>query len=148
VVFDNRINLERKEAEVKRRWWLWLLLAIACITILVAVSELTGISLVSLIGLGILGPLGIVLLILSLIMVVFFALAGAWLVKVLLESFISNREKLSITLGTLGFCAILVGYILTVREFEWSLFVVTVGFLMGCLAGAEYQRFLEGSEKE
>lgn len=133
---------------MKRRWWLWLLLATTCITILVAVSELTGISLVGLIGLGILGPLGIVLLILSLIMVVFFALAGAWLVKVLLEIFISNREKLSITLGSLGFCAILVGWILTIQGSGWSFPVVMVGFIMGCLAGAEYQRFLGSSEQE
>jgi len=133
---------------MKRRWWLWLLLVTTCITILVAVSELTGISLVGLIGLGILGPLGIVLLILSLIMVVFFALAGAWLVKVLLEIFISNREKLSITLGSLGFFTILAGYILTLSQFVWALFIVIVGFLMGCLAGAEHQRFFDGSQEE
>ena len=133
---------------MKRRWWLWLLLAIGCIIVLVGLSELTSIPLVGLIGLGILGPLGIVLLILSLIMVVFFAVAGAWLVKVLLETFISNGEKLSITLGSLGFCAILAGYILTISQFTWSLFIVIVGFLMGCFAGAEHQRFSDDLQKE
>ena len=134
---------------MKRRWWLWLLLAWACLMVVFGVSELAGVSILSIFGWGALGALGVLAFIIIFTMfAAFFALPIAWLLKLLLENFISNRQKLSITLGSLGFCAVLVGYILTVREFEWSLFVVTVGFLMGCLAGAEYQRFLDDLQKE
>ena len=132
---------------MKRRWWLWLLLALACLVIVFGVSELTGISIGSIFGWGALGTLGVIAVIILTMFVAFFAFFIAWLLTLLLENFISNEEKLSITLGILGFCAILVGYI-TAREFEWSLFIVMVGFFTGCLAGVKYQRFLVGSDKE
>ncbi|MEE9520796.1 MAG: hypothetical protein V3V43_03685, partial [Dehalococcoidales bacterium] len=70
------------------------------------------------------------------------------LLKLLLTIFVSNKEYLSITLGSLGVCAILVGWILTIRESGWSFLVIMVGFSMGCLAGIEYQRFSDLRKEE
>ncbi len=128
---------------MKRRWWLWILLPIACLIIVFGVSELTGASEVSIFGWAILGAFGIMTTIFYALFLALFGAAGALLVKVLLGIFISNGENLSITLGILGFCAILVGYILTLGQFAWSLFIVIAGFFMGCFAGAEHQRFFD-----
>lgn len=130
---------------MKRKWWLWLLLASACSMVIFGISELTGISLGGIFGLGI----GSVLLVVALIIGIPFALTMtfgfayivAQIFRLLLSSFISNREMPYITFGILGLCTILVGFILTATKSDWSLFVIMVGFFMGCLAGAEYQRF-------
>ena len=134
---------------MKRRWWLWLLLALACSLIIFAVSELTGLSIAGIFGWGALGVLGIFGVLAALMLsAVFVVLPIVVLVKFLLECFISNREILYITLGSVGFCAILVGWILTIRESGWSFLVIMVGFSMGCLAGIEYQRFSDLRKEE
>jgi len=134
---------------MKRRWWLWLLLALACLVIVFGVSELTGISIGSIFGWGVLGIFGVLATIgLLMLSAVFVVLPIGMLVKFLLECFISNREMLYMTLGSLGFCAILVGWILTIRESGWSFLVMMVGFTMGCLAGIEYQRFSDLRKEE
>jgi len=124
---------------MKRKWWLWLLLASACLIIVFAISELTGISIGGIFGWGTLSVLGIVGLIAGLAILAGLTFFIAGLLRLLLEIFISNREHLSLILGILGFCAILVGWILTSIKLEWSIFIVTIGFFMGCLAGVEYQ---------
>ena len=126
---------------MKRRWWLWLLLALVCSMIVFGISELIGVSIGSILGWGTLGVLGVVGLIVGITLLAGLTFLIGGLIRLLLECFISNREMLSITLGILGFCAILVGYILTATEFEWSLFIIMVGFFIGFLAGEEYQRF-------
>ena len=88
---------------MKRRWWLWLLLALACLVVVFGVSELTGISIGSIFGWGTLGVLGVVVLIISSTILAGFAFLIACILKLLLGSFISNRENVSITLGILGF---------------------------------------------
>lgn len=70
------------------------------------------------------------------------------LVKFLLECYIENKEVLYITLGSLGFCAILIGWVLTIRESGWSFLVMMGGFSLGCLAGAEYQKQFAREAKE
>ncbi len=124
---------------MKRRWWLWLLIALACSVIVFVVSELIGISIVRILGWGVLGAFGVLSVIFTIIITTFFTFCIGGLIRFLLECFISNKEILSITLGSLGVCAILVGWILTIRESGWSFLVIMVGFFMGCFAGAEYQ---------
>ncbi len=125
---------------MKRKWWLWLSLFLVCLTIVFVVSELTGVSIGSIFGWGTLGILGILGIIVTLMVgAVFVILPITMLVKILLECFISNKEMLYMTLGSLGFCAILVGWILTIRGSGWSFLIMMVGFSMGCFAGAEYQ---------
>jgi len=36
-------------------------------------------------------------------------------------------------------CNVLAGYLLSVVENNWSLFIVIIGFFTGCLAGVEYE---------
>ena len=127
----------------KRKWWLWLLIALACMIVVFVIAELTGAPTISIFGWGALGVIGIFVFILfggiSFIIPLLF--------RALLEMVISNREKLSIILGSIGFCAIVVGWITTRLEYDWSLFLMMSGFSMGCLAGAEYQKHsLSGSE--
>lgn len=116
------------------------MLVAGCMIILFGISELTGISLTKIFGIGILGPLGLGLLFLLLLFGTYCAFAVALLIKVLLETFISNRNKLTITLGIIGLCVILAGYLLAIKNIGWSLFAVIVGFSVGCIAGAEYQK--------
>lgn len=123
----------------KRKWWLWLVIAFACMMIAFAIAELTGASLISIFGWGALGVVNIF---------AFVLLAGIsfvlpMLFRALLETVISNREKLSIIFGSIGICAIVVGWITTRLEHDWSLFLIMSGFSMGCLAGAEYQKHLD-----
>ena len=126
----------------KRKWWLWLLIALACMIIVFVIAELTGASILSTFGWGILGVFGVLGVILALILSVFVIAPIVMIIRLLLQCFISNKEILSITLGSLGFCAILVGWILTIRQNEWSLLIMMVGFALGCLAGVEYQKHL------
>ena len=123
----------------KRKWWLWLIIAFACVMIAVAIAELTGASIIGVFGWGALGVIGVF---------VFILLAGIsfalpLLFRALLETVISDREKLSIIFGSIGVCAIVVGWITTRLEYDWSLFLMMSGFSMGCLAGAEYQKYLD-----
>ncbi|MFC1945289.1 hypothetical protein ACFLWF_00880 [Chloroflexota bacterium] len=131
---------------MKRRWWLWLILATACFMVTFSISEITGISTGNIIGWGTLGILGKVALVFGLVFG--FAIAAgiayiiAHLLKLLLKKFVSHGEKLSTILGVLGFCIILVGYVLTNVEnnwSNWSLFIMIIGFFTGCLAGVVYQ---------
>lgn len=134
----------------KRKWWLWLLIALACMITVFVIAELTGASITSIFGWGILGIFGVLGVMGALIVGTFFVILPiVMVIRLLLEAFISNREILYLTLGSLGFCAILVGWILTIRQQpEWSFPVMIVGFLLGCLAGAEYQKhLLSGSNK-
>jgi len=130
----------------KRKWWLWLIIAFACMIVAFAIAELTGNSLISIFGWGALGVVGVF---------AFVLLAGVsfilpLLFRALLEMFISNREKLSIIFGSIGVCAIVIGWIATKQGHDWSLFLVMSGFSMGCLAGAEYQKheFRSSNEPE
>ena len=123
----------------KRKWWFWFLIALGCLLIIFIVSKLIGVSLLHILGLGALGVVGVFAVIL---------LAGGsfvipFIFKALLKGFVSNREKMSIILGSLGLCAIVVGWIATSMEASWSLFLIMSGFSMGCLAGAEYQEYLD-----
>lgn len=125
----------------KRNWWVWPTIIFGCMLIILGIAELTGTSIASVFGWGMLGMLGAVGIILTLAVgAVFFIIpitGGIWY---LLAHLISNREILYVTLGSLGLCAILVGWILTVRQSGWSLPVMIVGFGLGCFAGAEYQK--------
>ena len=123
----------------KRKWWLWLIITFACVMIAFAIAELTGASIIGVFGWGALGVIGVF---------VFLLLAGMsfilpMLFRALFETVVSNREKLSIILGSIGACAILAGWITTRLEYDWSLFLILSGFSMGCLAGAEYQKHLD-----
>jgi hypothetical protein len=128
---------------MKRRWWLWLLLATACLMVTLGIAEITGISTGNITGWGTLGILGKVALVFVLAFV--FAIAAgmayiiAYLLKLLLTKFVSHGKNLSTILGVLGFCIILAGYVLSIVENNWSLFIVIIGFFTGCLAGVEYQ---------
>lgn len=126
----------------KRKWLLWLIIALGCMIIVFVTAELTGASITSILGLGILGILGaigvIAVLVVGTVFLILPITGGIWY---LLAHIISNREILYITLGSLGFCAILTGWILTVRQSSWSLLVMMVGFGLGCFAGAEYQKY-------
>lgn len=125
----------------KRNWWLWLIIAFACTMIVFSVAELTGASIVSIFGWGILGILGFIAVTLGLMLVsIIIVVPLAGIIRALLTEFISNKEIVYITLGGLGFCAILVGWILTTRQVQWSLMVMMVGFALGCLAGVEYYK--------
>jgi len=127
----------------RRKWWLWLLIALACMTIVFAIAELAGASIVSIFGWGILGILGFLAATLVSILVSAFLVAPiVWVIRALLDEFISNKEVLYITLGSLGLCAILVGWILATRQVWWSGLVIMGGFAFGCLAGVEYQKHL------
>jgi len=105
---------------MKRRWWLWLLLATACLMVALAISEITGISTGNITGWGTLGILGKVALVFVLVFV--FAIAVgmayiiAYLLKLLLTKFVSHGKNLSTILGVLGFCIILAGYVLSIVE--------------------------------
>ena len=123
----------------KRKWWLWLIIALGCMIIVFIIAELTGASITSILGWGAFGAIGIFVVIL---------LAGAafvipFLFRALLRDFVSNHERLSVILGGLGLCAIVAGWIATSMEASWSLFLIMSGFSMGCLAGAEYQEYLD-----
>ena len=123
----------------KRRWWLWLVLAFACMVIVITVVKLTGSSIPSVLGLGTLGVLGFLAAGLLLALATIFIIAPiVMLTRVLLADLISNKEIVYITLGGLGFSAILAGWILTIRQVEWSLLVIVGGFAFGCVAGVEY----------
>jgi len=133
----------------KRKWWFWLLIALSCVIVVFAIAELTGASVASILGWGALGVIGFVGLMLALMLAAVFLVAPAagiiwWLLRVL----ISNKEIRFITLGSLGFCAVLVGWILTIRQAGWSLLVVMVGFALGCLTGVEYQQHSLSSANE
>ena len=133
----------------RRKWWLWLLIALACMIIAFAIAELTGASIIGTFGWGILGILGAVGIMAALVIgAVFFIVpvtGGIWL---LLRHLISNREILYVTLGGLGLCAILVGWILTARHSGWSLPVMMIGFGLGCFTGVEYQKHLSIDSNE
>ena len=119
-------------------------IASACLTIIFVISKLAGVSIGSIFGTGALGALTIVVTIFGALVASFFAFPIAWLLKLLLDSFIPNREVTSLILGTLGLCAVLVGHIK--RDSEWSSLLIVVGFLIGCFAGAEYQK-AKGTKK-
>lgn len=123
----------------KRKWWLWPLGALSCLSIIFAVSKLMGIPLSSIVGWGTLGVIGVFAIILFALL----AFVIPVLLRALFREFVSNRERMSIILGSLGLCAIVVGWMGTILEARWSLFVVMSGFSMGCLAGAEYQEHLD-----
>jgi len=133
----------------KRKWWIWLIIAFACMMIVFAIAELTSASITSILGWGILGVLGVLGVAAALIAGTIFVVAPiVMVIRALLGWFISNREILYITLGSLGFCAILVAWILTIRQVGWSLLVMMLGFALGCLAGVEYQQHsLSGSNE-
>ena len=123
---------------MKRKLWLWILIALACSAIVSVVSWLTDVSIASIFGWGISGILFVVFII---VVGGLFIFPIAYIFKFLLESLIANREMLYITLGSLGLCAILVGLILFTRGwYEWSFPVIIVGYSLGCLAGAEFQK--------
>lgn len=125
----------------KRKWWLWLIIAFACMMIIFGIAEITGTSVIGIFGWGILGILGFLAVTLASILALVFLVAPiAWVIRALLNEFISNKEILYTTLGSLGFCAILVGWILTTRQVWWSTLVIMGGFAFGCLAGVEYQK--------
>jgi len=133
----------------RRKWWLWLIIAFACMMIVFGIAELTGASIISIFGWGILGILGFLAVTLASILALVFLVAPiAWVIRALLDEFISNKEILYITLGSLGFCAILVGWILTTRQVWWSALVIMGGFAFGCLAGVEYQQHSLSSSNE
>lgn len=123
----------------KRKWWLWLIIAFACAMIAFAIAELTGASIIGVFGWGALGVIGVF----AVILLAGISLVIPFLFRALLKEFVSNHERLSIILGSLGLCAIVVGWVATGLEASWSLFVVMSGFSMGCLAGAEYQEYLD-----
>jgi len=132
----------------KRKWWIWLLIALVCMIIVFVIAEITGASIISTFGWGILGVFGVLGVILALILSVFVIAPIVMIIRLLLGYFISNKEILFVTLGSLGFCAILVGWILTIRQNGWSLLVMMVGFALGCVAGVEYQKHaLSGSNE-
>jgi hypothetical protein len=132
--------LKREEVNTmkKRKWWFWLLIALACVTIVVTVAELTGASIISIFGWGALGAIGIF----ALVLLACIAFIIPFVFRTLLRALTSNHERLSLILGGLGLCAIIAGWIGTGLEARWSLFVTMSGFSMGCLAGAEYQEYL------
>ena len=125
----------------RRKWWLWIIIAFACVMIVFGIAELAGASIISIFGWGILGILGFLAAALASILAFVFLVAPiAWVIRALLNEFISNKEILYTTLGSLGFCAILVGWILTTRQVWWSALVIMGGFAFGYLAGVEYQK--------
>jgi hypothetical protein len=125
----------------KRKWWLWIIIAFACVIITFGVAELTGASVASVFGWGILGILGFMAVTLGLMLVsIIIVVPIAGIIRALLTEFISNKEIVYIILGGLGFSAILVGWILTTRQVEWSVIVMMVGFALGCFAGVEYHK--------
>lgn len=127
----------------KRKWWLWAIIAFACVLVVFGIAELTGASIVSSFGWGILGVTGfLVFTFVSILAAVFLVAPIAWVTKALLGEFISNRERLYVTLGSLGFVTILVGWILTTKQVWWSSLVIIGGFAFGCFAGVEYQKHL------
>jgi len=126
----------------KRKWWIGLLIALACMIVVFVIAEITGASIISTFGWGILGVFGVLGVILALILSAFVIAPIVMIIRLLLGYFISNKEILYITLGSLGFCAILVGWILTIKQNGWSLLVMMVGFALGCVAGVEYQKDL------
>lgn len=125
----------------KKKWWLWLTIAVGCMVIVFVIAELTGASVTSVFGWGVLGILSavgiIAALIIGAVFIIFPITAVIWFI---LGHLISNKEILYVTLGSLGFCAILVGWVLTTRHSEWSLPVMMVGFVLGCFTGVEYQK--------
>ena len=122
----------------KRKWWVWLLIALACVTIAFIVIELTGASVISIFGWGALGAIGVF----ALVLLACIAFVIPFVFRTLLRAFVSNHERMSLILGGLGLSAIVAGWIGTGLEASWSLFVIMSGFSMGCLAGAEYQEYL------
>jgi hypothetical protein len=127
--------------KINRKWWLWVIIAFACVMIVFGIAELTGASIINIFGWGILGILGfLAATLVSILALVFLVTPITWVIRALLNEFISNKEILYITLGSLGFCAILVGWILTTRQVWWSALVIMGGFVFGCLAGVEYHK--------
>jgi len=123
----------------KRKWWLWLLIALGCLLIIFIVSKLMGVSLFNILGWGALGVVGVF----AVILLAGMAFIIPFIFRALLKEFVSHRERMSIVLGSLGLSAIVVGWIATRLEASWSLFLIMSGFSMGCLAGAEYQEYLD-----
>jgi len=121
----------------KRKWWLWLLVALACVIIVFVIAELTGASVTSIFGWGALGAIGVF----AVILLAGIAFVIPFLFRALLREFVSNHERLSLILGGLGLSAIVIGWVGTGLEARWSLFLIMSGFSMGCLAGAEYQEY-------
>ena len=135
--------------ERKRKWWLWLIIAFACMITAFALAELTGTSIGSVFGWGLFGVLGLVVLVLGLALTgLFIVVPSAAIIRWLVAAFISNREIRYITLGSLGFSSIMAGWILTTRQAGWSLIVVMVGFALGCLTGVEYEQHSLSSSNE
>ena len=132
----------------KRKWWIGLLIALACMIVVFVIAEITGASIISTFGWGILGVFGVLGVILALILSAFVIAPIVMIIRLLLGYFISNKEILYITLGSLGFCAILVGWILTIKQNGWSLLVMMVGFALGCVAGVEYQKHAVSGSNE
>jgi hypothetical protein len=128
-----------KEAKMKRKrkWWLWLVIALACMVAVFAIAELTGASVTSILGWGALGAIGVV----AVVLLAGVAFVIPFLLRALLKAFVSNHERLSLILGGLGLSAIVIGWVGTGLEARWSLFLIMSGFSMGCLAGAEYQEY-------
>ena len=124
---------------MKKRWWLWLLIALGCLSIIFIVSRLMGVSLFHIVGWGVLGVIGAF----AVILLAVIAFVIPLILRALFKEFVSNRERMSIILGSLGLCAIIVGWMGTILEARWSLFLIMSGFSMGCLAGAEYQEYLD-----
>lgn len=121
----------------KRKWWLWLVIALACMIIVFTIAELTGAPVVSVFGWGALGAIGVF----AVILLAGIAFVIPFLFRALLREFVSNHERLALILGGLGLSAIIVGWVGTGLQARWSLFLIMSGFSMGCLAGAEYQEY-------
>lgn len=121
----------------KRKWWLWLVIALACMIIVFAIAELAGASVISVFGWGALGAIGVF----AVILLAGVAFVIPFLFRALLREFVSNHERLALILGGLGLSAIVIGWVGTGLEARWSLFLIMSGFSMGCLAGAEYQEY-------
>ncbi len=125
----------------KRRWWIGLIIAFACIMIVLAVAELTGTSIAGILGWGALGIAGVVGFVLALgLLAVFLVLPITGIIWWLVKGLTSNKEVVYITLGSLGLCAIVAGWVLAIQQSQWSLPVMLVGFGLGCFAGLEYQK--------
>ena len=128
---------------MKRRWWLWLILALACLIMVFGVSELTAVSIVDIFALGILGPILFIFWI-FLYGLISIGIGGG--VKVLLEKLISDRVALYCTLIVLGLCFMLVG-LLVFKEGVWSFIFTGTGFWMGFFAGLEFQKHQSDAEQ-
>jgi len=128
----------------RRKWWFWLLIALACLVLLFVIAELIGASVPSVLGWGALGVVGF-------IAAMFFAGVSfilPFLFRILLVDVIRNQEIRSIVMGVMGACAIFAAWMPTGLGEGWSLFLMMSGFSLGCLAGAEYQKYLFNRESK